>query len=402
MKPVRKKDDARVEELLSRGVENCYPSKDFVKNTLLSGKRKRIYYGVDPTGPALHLGHAIILMRLSLLQALGHEIVFLIGDFTAMIGDPTGKGETRIRQTRGEVLAQAKKYRAQASRFIDFRGANPAKILYNSKWLSKLTFNDVLDLASHFTVQQMVERDMFDIRMSSGKPIYLHEFLYPLMQGYDSVAMRVDGEVGGNDQTFNMLAGRTLLRQLKGKDKFVISFKLLTDSTGKKMGKSEGNMVTFEDGPEVVFGKVMSWPDSMIVPVFELATEVPLPRIRDIERDMATGALNPRDAKMRLASEITTLLHSTEAAWQARATFEKVFREGGVPDDTFEIVVSVGAKLLDVLAEHLGSKSEMRRLFAGGAVQEIGGEKISDPNETVKKAMMLRIGKHRFVKITAL
>jgi tyrosyl-tRNA synthetase len=220
------KDPVAVRRFLTRSVENVYPSREALEALLLSGKRITVYCGVDPTGPTLHMGHLIWLRKLAELQALGHRVIMLIGDFTAMIGDPTDKSATRKKLTRDEVLANCKLYKKQASRFLRFDGTNPAELLFNSAWLAKMSFSDVVELSSHFTVQQMAERDMFETRMKEGKPVYLHEFLYPLMQGYDSVAMDVDLEIGGNDQTFNMLAGRTLMKEMQAKEKCVLTLKL--------------------------------------------------------------------------------------------------------------------------------------------------------------------------------
>ncbi len=392
-------DTETLEEILTRGVERVYPSKEFLARKLMAGEPVRLYLGVDPTGPTLHLGHAVILLKLSALQKLGHEVVLLVGDFTGMVGDPTDKTATRVRLTSSQVLANAKRYKKQASRFLSFRGENPAKVLYNSKWLGKLKFDQVLDLAAHFTVQQLIERDMFQARLKEGKPIYLHEFLYPLLQGYDSVGMDVDGEIGGNDQTFNMLAGRTLIKQLKNKEKFVIAMKLLVDPSGKKMGKTEGNMITFDDTPEDMFGKVMSWSDGMIMPAFEITTRLPLAEVRSIGEALASGVLHPRDAKLRLAREIVALFAGKRAGSAAAQAFQQAFREGGVPGNIIKKAVTVGTKLVDALAGEFGSKSELRRLFAAGAISEIGGEKIIDEGMLVTRSMKLRIGKHRFVEI---
>ena len=382
-----------VEELLSRGVEHIYPSKEFLQQKLLKGGRARLYFGVDPTGPTLHLGHATILLKLKKLQALGHEIILLIGDFTGMIGDPTDKSAARTRLTHKEVLHNAKQYKKQASHFLSFSGKNPAKLLYNAAWLSKLKFEEVLDLAAHFTTQQLLERDMFQARLRDGKPIYLHEFLYPLMQGYDSVAMKVDGEIGGNDQTFNMLAGRTLIKQVAGKEKFVIAMKLLVDPSGKKMGKTEGNMVTLEDSPAQCFGKVMSWPDEMLWPGFEIATDVAVEEIEKIKK------MHPKDAKMRLAREIVTLLTDERAAEQAEKEFIKTFREKKAPDSIPEIQVSKDTPLVLALAGQLGSNSRARQYVQQGAISEIGGEKILDPFFPITHDIDLRIGAHEFVRI---
>jgi tyrosyl-tRNA synthetase len=224
----------KIEELLSRSVENIYPNADALRTELKSGKQLVFYSGYDPTAPTLHIGHGITMLKLRQLQDLGHKVIMLIGDFTGMIGDPTDKSAARQKLTREQVLENCKEYKKQAERILNFGGENSVEVKFNSEWLKKMSFEEVIELSSHFTVQRMLERDMFEKRMKEEKPIYLHEFLYPLMQGYDSVAMDVDGEVGGNDQTFNMLAGRTLMKEIKHKEKFVIATKLLADETGKK------------------------------------------------------------------------------------------------------------------------------------------------------------------------
>ena len=280
------------------------------------------------------------MMKLRVLQDLGHEIVMLIGDFTAMIGDPTDKSATRKQLTKGEVKANMKLYVKQASKVLSFSGRNAVKVKYNADWLGKMKFSDVLELASRMTVQQMIERDMFRRRMEEGKPIYIHEFMYPLMQGYDSVAMDVDGEIGGNDQTFNMLAGRTLLRELKSKEKIVIATKLLVDSTGKKMGKTEGNMLTLADTAQEMFGKVMSWTDGMIVPGYELCTRVSLSKIESISKELTSGK-NPKDIKMALAFEITNMYHGEKEAQKAQEYFESTFGKKEIPDEMETISCSL-------------------------------------------------------------
>ena len=243
-------DHQQIEHFLTRGVEKVFPSADFVQARLKEGKPLTMYLGIDPTGPSLHLGHIVALRKLRQFQDLGHKVILLIGDFTGMIGDPSDKSATRQRLTRKEVLQNAKLYKTQASKILRFSGKNAAVLKYNSKWLAKLSFEDVVELAAHFTVQQMMARDMFDRRMKENKPISISEFMYPLMQGFDSVAMKTDGEIGGNDQTFNMLAGRTLMKEMHHKEKFVVTMKLLVDATGKKMGKTEGNMITLGDSAD--------------------------------------------------------------------------------------------------------------------------------------------------------
>ena len=311
----------KIEAVLSRGVENIYPSKELLRCALLKGDRLTFYLGIDPTAKTLHVGHSIILLKLKEFQDLGHRVILLIGDFTGMIGDPTDKKATRKRLTRSEVLLNSALYKKQISSILSFKGKNPAILKYNSKWLSKMNFENVLDLASRMTVDQMLKRDMFEKRNEEEKPIYIHEFLYPLLQGYDSVAMDVDGEIGGNDQTFNMLAGRTLMKQIKNKEKFVVAMKLLTDSSGKKMGKTEGNMVSLNDSPEEMYGRIMSWGDGMICPGFELLTNFSEKEIEDIKKVIKDGE-NPKNIKMKLAREIVSMYHGKVVAEKAENSLE--------------------------------------------------------------------------------
>jgi len=386
--------------LLDRGVEHVFPSKEAFAKALASGRRLSIYLGIDPTGPTLHMGHAIPLMKLSALQTMGHRVILLMGDFTAMIGDPD-KTSVRKQLTRAEVLSNLRLYKKQASTFLSFKGPNAAEFKFNSAWLSKMSFADVVSLASHMTVQQMLERDMFDKRVKENKPIYLHEFLYPLMQGYDSVAMDVDAEIGGNDQTFNMLAGRNLMRTLKNKEKFVISAKLLVDPTGKKMGKSEGNMITMADSAKDIFGKVMSQPDTLIIPSFELCTKVSLEDIEKEKQYLASGA-NPRDAKIRLALAITEIYHGKKEAEAARDSFSTAFSAGAMPADVAEVVVVKGTSLVQVLisANIVASKTEFRKLVGEKAVKDLKMGKVIESHEAVVEGDMdIKVGKMRFLKI---
>ncbi len=389
------KDEAKIEELLNRAVEKVYPSRDFLKSKLASGERLTLYLGIDPTGPTLHLGHVIPLMKLREFQDLGHQVILLIGDFTGMIGDPTDKSAARKRQTREEVLANAKLYKKQASKILRFSGANAAKLMENSKWLAKMSFEDVIKLAAHFTVQQMSARDMFDQRIKGDKPVHIHEFLYPLMQGYDSVAMDVDGEVGGNDQTFNMLAGRTLMKEIKGKEKFVIATKLLVDPSGKKMGKTEGNMITLLDSADEMFGKVMSWTDEMMKPAFEILTRVPMEEVAKILK-----APNPRDAKERLAKEIVAFFFEKKEAEAVAEHFRKMFGQHELPEDMPEMKVAGAMKLIDVLVAGglVTSKSEARRQIEQGGVK-VNGIIVQDLEATVSGGEVIQKGKRHFVKV---
>lgn len=362
-------DSKKIQELLSRGVENVYPTKEFLEAKLKSGTQLTLYTGYDPTADTLHIGNGITLLKLAQFQQLGHKIILLIGDFTGMIGDPTDKMATRKKLTREEVLNNCKNYKEQASSVLNFEGENAVEVKYNSEWLGKMTFSDVLELSSHFTVQRMMERDMFEKRQNDNKPIYIHEFMYPMMQAYDSVVMDVDGEIGGNDQTFNMLAGRDLMKTLKNKEKFVLTSKLLTDVSGKKMGKSEGNMVSFADTPEDMFGKVMSWTDSMIISGFELCTNVVLEDISRMELDLKRG-VNPRDLKVRLAHEVVKTFLGEKEADRAREYFISTFSKKEIPDEMPEIKPS-SYDIITVLVESniCKSKGEARRNIDQGGVK---------------------------------
>jgi len=384
-------DEKKIDELLSRGVENVYPSNAEVKKVLLSGKCLSVYNGIDPTGPTLHIGHGSTLLKLRELQDLGHKVILLIGDFTARIGDPD-KTTARKQLSAKEVKENLKHYTKQAGHILDM---GRVQVKFNSKWLSKLSFEEGMEIASEFTLQQMIERDMFERRIKEGQPIHLHEFFYPLMQGYDSVAMNVDMEIGGNDQTFNMLVGRTMMKN-RGKEKYVLTTKLLVDPTGKKMGKSEGNMVTLEDSPENMFGKVMSWPDTLMPLAFEICTRVSMSEITD------TDKANPRDLKIRLATEIVKIYHGQKEAKQAQENFANTFQKKEIPDEMEEIKAGGGELLSEVLVKNkvLTSKSEWRRLVVGGAIHNlVKNENILDVDLRVTEDLTLRIGKKKFIKI---
>ncbi|HPC12565.1 MAG TPA: tyrosine--tRNA ligase [Candidatus Paceibacterota bacterium] len=389
------------EELLKRGISAIYPSVEFLESKLKSGKKLTLYLGIDPTGPTLHLGHFIPIKKMAEFQKAGHQIIILIGDFTAMIGDPTDKKSTRQPLNRKQILNNLKDYKKQISTTLSFKGKNKAKIKFNSKWLGKMKFEDVLSLASNMTVQQMLERDMFKKRMEDGRPVSIHEFLYPLMQAYDSVVMDVDGEIGGNDQTFNMLCGRDLMKTLKNKEKFVITTKLLEDNQGQKMGKTEGNMVALSDSPDEMFGKIMSWSDGLIISSFELCTNVPMSEINQFTKLLEQGEINPRDLKMRLAKEIITIIHNENKAKVAEQNFIKTFQKKEVPDQIKKVKAGVDDLLIDVLLSNkvVQSKTEFRRLINEGAISIIDKEeKITQIDELARPAVY-RIGKKRFIQI---
>ncbi len=397
---MKKTKNEKIQEILDRGVSEIYPNRDKLEEKLKSDKTLRLYFGIDPTSPQLHIGHAIGLRKMRQFQDLGHEIIILLGSFTAMIGDPTGKVSARVQLNQKQVLANASSYKKQASKIINFTGKNSAKIMFNHKWLSKMNFNDVIELASNFTVQQMLERDMFDKRLKAGKPIYLHEFLYPLMQGYDSVAMEVDLEVGGSDQMFNMLAGRDLSRSMIDKEKFVMTTQLLINSEGKKMSKSSGGFIALTDSPEDMFGKIMSMDDSMILSYFELATDVPMDEIEGMGVQMKNG-VNPRDIKAKLAREIVKTYHSEQDAGFAEKHFDRVFRNHEAPEDMKIYEMQHPMNIVDLLVESglTLSKSEARRIIEQGGIK-IDGKVIKDQKYSIETVgMILQRGKRNFVKI---
>ncbi len=374
-------DEKQIDELLDRGVEIIYPNRKDLKKLLMSGEQIKLYCGYDPSAPFLHIGNAISINKLSQFQKLGHQVIFLIGDFTGMIGDPTDKGATRKKLTREEVLENAINYEKQAGAFLNFKGRNPAKIKYNSEWSDKMTFKDLIELSSHFTVQQMIQRDMFQDRIENEKPIYLHEFLYPLAQGNDSVVMDVDLELGGNDQMFNMMAGRDLMKSLGMKEKFVMTLRLLADDSGKKMGKTEGNAVFLDQDPNNMYGIIMSWPDGIIGTAFELCTQLSMKEIKEINKQLKDSKMNPRDLKMKLAKEITRIFHNEEDSNSAEENFIKTVQKKEIPEE-IQAFPSPAPKIniieaLVMITKLASSNNEARRLINQGAVK-VDGIKVND------------------------
>lgn len=388
----------KIEELLTRGVDKIYPSKESLEQVLRGGKKLKLYQGFDPTGEKLHIGHMVGLRKHRQWQDLGHEVIFLIGDGTGEAGDPTGKKKTREKFFTSEELREnSKGYLEQAKKIVRFDGPNPIKIMYNADWLNKLTKTDILNIAQHFSVQQLIERDMFQERLKAGESINLREFLYPLLQGYDSVAMDVDLELGGSDQTFNMLAGRTLLKAMKGKEKFVMTTPLLSDSKGVKIGKSEGNVIGLTDPAGELFGKVMALGDDAIIPIFKLLTDTPMEEIEAFDLKK-----NPMELKKRVAGILVTNLHSEKEAKEAEESFSNTFQKGETPGDLIEVKINTGQTLMHgaVSSGVVASNSEFRRLVEEGAVSDVDtGEKVKDSNFVPQNNSNYRIGKHRFIKI---
>lgn len=374
------KDSVIIERILTKGVEQILPSSDILKELLLSGKKINIYQGFDPTADTLHIGHTVGMRKLEDFRKLGHNVIFLIGDFTARIGDPSDKTSARVRLSREQVEENMRRYIDQASHIIDiFNKENPVKVLYNSQWLEPLNFADIIELASEFTVQQMLKRSMFQKRIVEDKPIYLNEFLYPMMQGYDSVMMDIDVEVGGNDQLFNMLAGRDLVRSRLNKEKIVLAGKLLSTADGTKMGKSEGNMIKLSDSSNDIYGKVMAFEDSQLLIGFEILTDFNMEDVKEIEKRLTSGE-NPINIKKELAYEITKDIKGEEEALSAQRYFESVFQRKDITSEIPEREV-ISKKIIDIIVELniTNSKGEARRLIEQGAVK-VNEEKLTDWN----------------------
>ncbi|MBI2627741.1 tyrosine--tRNA ligase [Candidatus Nomurabacteria bacterium] len=385
-------DKKKIDELLTRGVERVYPDKSALEKVLMSGKKIKLYYGIDPTGSTLHLGHLVQLLKLKKFQDLGHEVIVLIGDFTAQIGDPTDKQAARKSLTHKQVLQNASGYKKQIGRVLNLKKSN-LNFIHNAKWSNKLTPEDMLELASHFTISSLLTRNMFQERIKTGREVYVHEFLYPIFQAYDAVTMDVDLQIGGNDQMFNMLAGRDLMKKKKHKEMFVLTTKLLVDPTGKKMGKTEGNMITLNDSANDVFGKVMSWPDSMITLGFELCTNL------DFNNFLGQKSL---EQKMKLAGEIVKTFYGEDAAQEAKNFFSNTFQKKEIPEEMEEIKAGGGELLSEVLVKNkiLASKGEWRRLVLGKAIHDLSkNQNITDVNLKISENLTLKIGKKRFVKI---
>jgi len=377
-------------DILERGIENVLPSKEKFAE-LMDSKKISIYLGIDPTSSDLHLGHLVSLLILKRFKEAGHKVVIVIGGFTARIGDPSDKDAVRKPMTEDQINKNAKTYEKQIERIL-----GDVEYKNNADWLKKLTFEDVLKLSAKVTVQQMLERDMFQKRLKDEKPIGVHEFMYPLMQGYDSVAMEIDAEIGGSDQLFNMMVGRDLEKMYLNKEKFVVTTKLLADpEVESKMSASEGPYVSLNAKPEELFGAVMALSDGIVSSCFELCTEVPMEEIDKLKSE------HPRDVKARLAFEIIKLIYGEDKAKKAKEEFEKVFKEGGVPEEMEEFKVEGSKKIVDVLIESglVESKSEARRLIAGKGVV-LDDEVIEDWDTEVSSGKVLKVGKHRFIKIT--
>ncbi|HUQ85401.1 MAG TPA: tyrosine--tRNA ligase [Candidatus Limnocylindrales bacterium] len=395
----------KIEELLTRGVDKIYPSKVELEKVLKSGKKLRLYQGFDPTGTQLHIGHMVGFRKLRQWQDLGHHVIFLIGDGTGQAGDPSGKTKSRDKfMNRDELRSNARNYVMQAKKIVRFDGDNPVEILYNGDWLNKLALVDILNIAGNFSLQQLSERDLFQERMKKGETVNMREFLYPLLQGYDSVAMKVDLELGGSDQTFNMLCGRTLVKSMLDKEKFVMTTPLLTDSDGRKIGKTEGNVIGITDEPNELFGKIMGLSDDVIVKAFEYLTDLPIEEISIINKKITDGE-NPMQFKKQLAFELVKQLNDKDEAIKSQENFEKTVQDKETPSEISTVSVQKAQSILDVLI-HTGlalSKSDAKRLVEQGAV-EINNKRITDGYILIEKLAksdetLIQVGKRRFIKV---
>lgn len=372
-----------------------------------TGQPLKVKLGLDPTAPDIHLGHTVVLQKMRQFQDLGHQVIIIIGDFTARIGDPSGKTETRKQLTGEEVMANAQTYKEQIFKVLD---PDSTQMVFNSSWLAPLTFAEIIQLAANYTVARMLEREDFSKRYKAGLPISIHEFFYPLMQGYDSVALGADVELGGTDQRFNLLMGRTLQSAYGHEPQVAITMPILEGLDGvQKMSKSLGNYVGITEAPEVMYGKLMSLPDELVVRYLELVTPVPADELAVIISGLKDGRLHPRDAKMRLARDVVSQFHSVEAAEKAEAEFIRVFRERELPSDIPEYIVPEDMvedgliylpKLL-VAAGLVPSTSEARRLIAQGGVY-LDEKKVLDSNARISPVhgTVIRIGRRRFLRLT--
>jgi tyrosyl-tRNA synthetase len=394
-------------EIIKRGTVEIVPESELVdklKSSIEKDRPLTIKLGLDPTAPDIHLGHTVVLHKLKQFQDLGHQVILILGDFTARIGDPTGKSETRKQLTEEQVLTNAKTYERQIFKILD---RERTRVVFNSQWLAPLNFVQVIELAAKYTLARMLERDDFHKRFKENLPISIHELFYPLMQGYDSVALKADVELGGTDQKFNLLMGRTLQKEYGQDQQVALMMPILEGLDGvNKMSKSLGNYIGIDEPPREMYGKTMSLPDEMMLRYFELVTPVSLEELRAIEAGLKDGKLHPRDVKMRLAREIVSQYHGLDEAKAAEEEFKRMFQQKDLPDEipdfrpSDEMLGGVWLPKLIVASGSTGSTSEARRLIQYGGVK-VDGEKIDDPNYTITPStgMIIQVGKRKFFRI---
>lgn len=386
----------QIKDILDRGVDEVIDRKNL--ETKLAGKKKlRIKLGIDPTSPNIHIGRAIVLWKLRAFQELGHQVVLIVGDFTGLIGDTSDKDSERPMLDEKTIKTNMKSYAEQAFKILD---PHKTEVRYNSEWLKKLGFLEIAQMANLFGLNEFISREVISRRMKAGKRVSFTEGMYPLMQGYDSVAVKADVELGGTDQRFNLLAGRTIQPMYKQTPQDILMTALLEGIDGRKMSSSWGNVINLTDEPNDMFGKVMSISDDLIIKYFTLATRVPVDEIKTIEKELKSS--NPRDIKIRLATEIVTLYHGQKAAEAACAEWQKVFSNKELPSEMAEVKVK-SSNIVDVIVETklASSKSEAKRLIEQGGV-ELGGKKVTDETlriQPLKGDTILQVGKRKFVKL---
>ncbi len=386
-------DERKIDELLTRGVTEVI-HKEALKKKLLSGRPLRIKLGIDPTSPNVHLGRAVTLLKLRDFQELGHQIVFIVGDFTGIIGDTSDKESERPMLTKESVEENKKTYREQVEKILDKENI---EFRNNSEWLEKLTYREIGEHADLFSVADFIARDNIKRRLDAGKRVSLRETLYPLMQGYDSVAVNADVEIGGTDQRFNLLAGRTLQPHFAQEPQDILMTPLINGTDGRKMSSSWGNTINLLASPEDMYGKVMSMNDSEMVTYFTVCTRIPLSEIEVMSNELTSGT-NPRDIKMKLAHEITRIYHGDDGAKEGEQAFIDTFQNGGVPEDVLEIKINYIDNLISEGV--VASKTELRRLLEAGGVRDaLTGEKLIEIPTTLEVPQILKIGKRRFVKL---
>lgn len=393
-------------DLIKRGSFEIIPEEELVKkleNSLKEGKQLNIKLGCDPSRPDLHIGHSVVLRKLAQFQSLGHQAILIIGDFTGMIGDPSGRNVTRPALSLEETRINGQSYLEQASKILN---KEKTKIVYNSEWLGKMSFEDVIKLSSKYTVARMIERDDFTKRYKAGEPISVHEFLYPLAQAMDSVAIKSDVELGGTDQKFNLLVGRDIQREFGLEPQVILTMPLIIGTDGvEKMSKSYNNYIGISEPPKEIYGKTLSIPDNLIYNYYELATDISNEELKEIRTRLNDKEFNPRDLKRKLARTLVSMYHNPQAAAEAEEEFDKIFIKKEIPDDIPEYKFNDGTSeisILDLLTivNFASSKGEARRLVMQGGVS-LNGEKADDITAVVKlpKELILKVGKRKFIKI---
>ena len=390
-------------EILSSNTEEILPEEDLMKKLKKSKENNiplNIKLGCDPSRPDLHIGHTVVLNKLKEFQDLGHNIILVIGDFTAMIGDPTGRNKTRPQISVDETRINSKTYINQVSKIINI---DKTRIVYNSKWLDGLNFSKIISLCSKFTLAQFLERDDFSKRYKSGKPISLHEFMYPLAQAYDSVFLRSDIEIGGTDQKFNLLLGRDLQKEFNQDQQTILTMPLIEGTDGvHKMSKSYDNYIAFNDSSDDMYGKVLSIPDDLIFKYFSLVTSISNLEIEDYKFSLKANKLNNRDLKRKLAREIVSIYHDNKSASFAESNFDKIFVKKEIPDDIPEIIISCSTKIVELIksSNQVSSNSEIRRLIKQNAIK-IDDRTITDIHYEIipGKDVVIKIGKRKFLRV---